>query len=126
MLGAQKKDMILQVNPAELQECMKQKETFVVNIVAGWCPDCSVRQEPNFPGFVQKMEEAGVVVYQCNVQDERLVFLSPEHEALTNAFGGHGYPRTVLVQEGKMAVSKVEVMDALALSMLAADYIKRL
>lgn len=118
--------MILQVSPAELQERMEQKETFVVNIVTGWCPDCSKRQEPNFPGFVKKMEEAGVLVYQCNVQDERLMFLSPEHESLTNAFGGHGYPRTVLVQKGKMADSKVEVMDALALSMLATEYIKRL
>lgn len=118
--------MIQQLNPAELRERMEQKETFVVNIVTGWCPDCSERQEPNFPEFVQKMEEAGVLVYQCNVQDERLMFISPEHETLTNEFGGHGYPRTVLVQGGMVLDSKVEVMDAPALSMLATEYIQRL
>ncbi len=117
--------MITELSPAEVLERMKQNQTFVLNVVAAWCPDCTERQEPNFQGFVQKMEEAGIPVYQCCVQIERLVFISEEHESLTNGFGGHGYPRTVLIKNGKMADSRVEVMDGLALSMLADEF-KRL
>ena len=117
--------MIKEQNPAEVQERMKQQETFVLNVVAAWCPDCTERQEPNFPGFVQKMEEAGIPVYQCCVQMEKMVFISAEHESLTNDFGGHGYPRTVLIANGDMADSRVEVMDALALSMLADEFIQQ-
>ena len=117
--------MIQEQSPAEVQQRMEQNETFVLNVVAAWCPDCTERQEPNFPEFVRKMEGAGVPVYQCRVQTEKLVFISEEHEALTNDFGGHGYPRTVLIQEGKMTDSRVEVMDALALSMLAAEYVTK-
>jgi hypothetical protein len=117
--------MLQEQSPAEVRQRMKENETFVLNVVASWCPDCTERQQPNFPGFVQKMEEAGMPVYQCCVQTEKLVFISDEHELLTDNFGGHGYPRTVLVTAGKMADSRVEVMDALALSMLADEYVQR-
>ena len=71
------------------------------------------------------MDKAGISVYQCCVQTERLVFISAEHESLTADFGGHGYPRTVLITDGRMADSRVEVMDALALSMLAGEFSKQ-
>ena len=95
----------------------------MLNVVASWCPDCAERQEPNFPGFVQKMEKAGIPVYQCCVQTESLVFISEEHESLTDDFGGHGYPRTVLITNGSMVDSRIEVMDAL--SMLADGFIQQ-
>jgi hypothetical protein len=115
--------MIQELSPAEVRQRMKQNESFVLNVVAAWCPDCTERQQPNVPGFVQKMEEAGIPVYQCCVQTEKLVFISEEHELLTSDFGGHGYPRTVLVTNGRLADSRVEVMDALALAMLAGEYV---
>ena len=111
--------IITELSPAEVLERMEKNKSFVLNVVAAWCPDCTERQEPNFPIFVQKMEKSGIPVYQCCVQTEKLIFISEEHEALTNSFGGHGYPRTVLIKDGKMADSRVEVMDSLALSMLA-------
>ncbi len=117
--------MVEEQNPQEIRKRMAAKETCVVNIVAAWCPDCTERQQPNFPGFVEKMEAAGVTVYQCMVQEEKLVFLSPDHEMLTADFGGHGYPRTVLLLNGEMADSRVEVMDALALGMLADAFCSR-
>lgn len=126
MLGDKEKEMIAELAPAELRERMKNQETFVVNIVASWCPDCNERQAPNFPEFTRKVEGAGIPVFQCCVQHERLIFLSREHEALTNEFGGHGYPRTVLIVKGKLIDSKVEVMDSFALSMLADEYIRKL
>ena len=113
-------------SPQELKKRMAAGETCVINIVAAWCPDCTERQQPHFPGFVQKMEAAAIPVYQCVVQEEKLVFLSEEHEALTDAFGGHGYPRTVLLIKGKMVDSRVEVMDPLTLGMLADQYLARL
>ena len=124
MLGDTKK-MIQELSPAEVRQRMKQNETFVLNVVAAWCPDCTERQQPNFPGFVQKMEAAGIPVYQCSVQTEKLVFLSEEHEALTDDFGGHGYPRTVLIINGRLADSRVEVMNGLALAMLAGEYVTK-
>jgi len=117
--------MVQELSPAEVRERMNRKESFVLNVVAAWCPDCTVRQQPNFAGFVQKMDKAGISVYQCCVQTERLVFISAEHESLTADFGGHGYPRTVLITDGRMADSRVEVMDALALSMLAGEFSKQ-
>ena len=115
--------MVQQYSPKEIRKKMSARETFVVNIVAAWCPDCTERQQPHFPGFVEKMKAADVPVYQCMVQEEKLVFISADHEALTSDFGGHGYPRTVLIVDGEMTASRVEVMDALALMMLADEYV---
>ncbi|MCK5068891.1 MAG: hypothetical protein KAR01_00055 [Desulfocapsa sp.] len=117
---------IKEQTPAEIRERMQQKETFVLNIAAAWCPDCTIRQEPNLPAFVQKIEDSEIPVYQCLVQEERLVFLSEEHESLVNDFGGHGYPRTSLIVDGALVDSKVEVMDALALSMLAGEFLRQI
>ena len=118
--------MIQDLTPAEVRDKMKGRETFVVNIHTTWCPDCTERQKPNFPEFAEKMKEAGVPVFQCCVQNEKLVFISDEHKALTDEFGGHGYPRTVLICEGQLADSRVEAMDALTLSMLADEFVIRL
>ena len=114
--------MIKELSPAQVRKRMKEGETFVLNVVTDWCPDCTQRQEPNLPQFISKLTEAGIPVYQCCVQQERLLFLSQEHEALTEEFGGHGYPRTVLICKGRMVDSRVEVMDSLSLSMLADEY----
>lgn len=117
--------MLKDISPAEVSEQIEQGETFVVNVVASWCPDCVERQHSHLPGFVEKMERAEVPVYQCTVQEEKMVFISTAHETLTNAFGGHGYPRTVLVIKGAVEDSRVEVMDPLALDMLATEYMER-
>ncbi len=118
--------MIREVDPAEIRQRMKDRESFVVNIVAAWCPDCTERQQPHFSGFTEKMEAAATQVYQCCVQTEKLVFDSEEHKSLTDNFGGHGYPRTVLIKEGRPLTSRVEVMDPLALGMLADEFIAAL
>ncbi|MBU1233181.1 MAG: hypothetical protein KKD01_00130 [Proteobacteria bacterium] len=117
--------MIKDISPAEVRGQIEQGETFVVNIVASWCPDCIERQRPHLPGFVEKVAGAGIPVCQCTVQEEKMVFISAAHEALTNDFGGHGYPRTLLVIKGEVEDSRVEVMDPLSLDMLATEYIER-
>lgn len=115
--------MLVVQSPEELQARIDNKETFVLNLVSSWCPDCTGRQQPHFPPFVEKIEKAGIVVYQCVVQEERLLFLSDAHEALTDALGGHGYPRTTLILNGDAVLSRVEVMDTLALGMLADEFV---
>ena len=115
--------MIVEQSPEALLARVENKESFVLNLVSSWCPDCTERQQPNFPPFVEKMEKAGVVVYQCVVQEERLVFLSDAHEALTDRLGGHGYPRTTLILNGEAVLSRVEVMDFLTLDMLAGEFV---
>jgi thiol-disulfide isomerase/thioredoxin len=115
--------MLITQSPEEIQTRIKNGETFVLNLVSSWCPDCTERQQPNFPSFIKTIEKAGIVVYQCVVQEKRLVFLTDAHEALTDALGGHGYPRTTLILKGEAVLSRVEVMDALALGMLADEFV---
>ena len=111
------------LQPEEVRQKMAAGETFVLNVVTDWCPDCSMRQHPNLPGFVSRLEEAGVKVFQLIVQHQRLVFLSDDHEQMVERFGGHGYPRTILIVQGKEVESAVEVMTGQDLAALADHFI---
>jgi thiol-disulfide isomerase/thioredoxin len=102
---------------------MAAGETFVLNVVTDWCPDCTNRQHPNLPGFAAKMTQAGVAVFQLTVQAQRLVFLSNSHEQMVKQFGGHGYPRTILIKKGKDEESAVEIMTEKGLLSLADHFI---
>jgi len=49
--------------------------------------------------------------------------LSDAHKELTQLLGGHGYPRTVLIQKGKIIdADNVEVISEEALDKLAAKF----
>ena len=112
------------IAPHKVIEKMKDGETFILNIVTAWCPDCTVRQGPNFPAFVEKLSQHKIPVYQITVQNEPNVSLSEEHEKMTDLFGGHGFPRTVLIRSGEIADSdNVEVTSAVALSALVEKFI---
>lgn len=114
------------LNPNEVRQKITDGETFVVNVVTDWCPDCTERQRPHLPAFIQTLKTVGIPVYQMTVQHERLQFLSEAHRSLTEEFGGHGYPRTVLVVKGKIQTdSKVEVITEIALKELASELIER-
>jgi len=114
------------LQPEEVEQKMAAAETFVLNVVTGWCPDCTQRQHPNLPGFVSKMEGVGVKLYQLTVQHQRLVFLSNDHEQMVERFGGHGYPRTILIEKGKEIDSAIEVMTEQDLAGLADRFISLL
>jgi len=115
-----------EISPDQVSAYIQNGKTFVLNVVASWCPDCTERQRPHFPAFAARLQAAGISVYQITVQQERLVFLSKEHEQLVETFGGHGYPRTVLVIKGNVQPdSRVEIMTPLELDMLATEYIDR-
>jgi thiol-disulfide isomerase/thioredoxin len=115
-----------EITPEQVDNYIQNKKTFVLNVVSSWCPDCTERQQPHFPAFAARLQAADISVYQITVQQERLVFLSKEHEKLVEMFGGHGYPRTVLVIQGVVqADSRVEVMTPFELDMMATEYIER-
>ena len=90
------------VEPAEVHRRMAAGESFVVNLVTAWCPDCTVRQVQYIDGFTQTMASKAIEVLQVNVQMLRGEFISPEHEQITHLFGGPGYPRTVLIKCGEV------------------------
>jgi len=113
------------VEPTEVNRRMAAGDTFVVNVVAAWCPDCTVRQKQHIERFAQEMKLHDIDVLQVNVQLQRGEFISAEHEAMTTQFGGHGYPRTVLIRHGNIAdQDNVEVVTEEGLSVLAKKFIK--
>lgn len=112
------------ISPQEVIEKMKDGEMFIINIVTAWCPDCTVRQRPNLPGFKDKLSQHKLSVFEITVQNEQNIYLSQEHENITDLCGGHGFPRTVLIKSGEIADSNnVEVTSAEALKGLAEKFI---
>jgi thiol:disulfide interchange protein len=117
---------ITALQPEQVKERMTAGETFVLNVVTDWCPDCTERQHPSLPAFISRIEQTGLKLYQLTVQQQRLVFLSGQHEQMVEEFGGHGYPRTILIREGKEVESAVEVMTEADLLELAERFIKHI
>lgn len=111
------------LQPEEVKQKMAGGDTFVLNVVTDWCPDCSIRQHPNLPGFVSRLAGAGLKVFQLTVQYQPLIFLSDDHEQMVERFGGPGYPRTILIVQGKEVESAVEVMTGQDLATLADRFI---
>jgi len=113
------------VEPVEVQRRMASGDTFVVNVVTAWCPDCTERQKLHIGSFAQKMISHGIDVLQVNVQLLRGHFIGAEHEKMTTQFGGHGYPRTVLINHGNVAdQNNVEIITEDTLSELARKFIQ--
>lgn len=115
---------ISEVSPGEIRRRMAQGETFVLNIIASWCPDCTERQAPRLPHFIERLKKAGIPFHQITVQHEKMRFISAEHEKITEEFGGQGYPRTVLIVDGAArSRDNVEIVTRDALERLAEDFI---
>ena len=113
------------VEPIEVRRRMALGDTFVVNLVAAWCPDCTERQELHIESFTRKMKSHGIDVLQVNVQLLRGNFVSDEHEQITTQFGGHGYPRTVLINHGNVVdQDNVEIITEDKLFELARKFIQ--
>lgn len=121
----QSASLLQNVEPVEVNRRMATGDTFVVNVVTAWCPDCTERQKLHISSFAQKMKSHGIDVLQINVQLLRGDFISAEHEQITTQFGGHGYPRTVLINHGNVAdKNNVEIITEDTLSELARKFIQ--
>ncbi|WP_133010304.1 hypothetical protein [Marinomonas flavescens] len=115
------------VEPTEVYRRMAAGETFVVNVVTAWCPDCTERQKQYIDGFGQNMQSHGVDVLQVTVQLDKGCFISGEHEKLTTQFGGPGYPRTVLIKHGDVVdQDNIEIITEAGLSVLATKFIQKI
>ncbi|MFT6249757.1 MAG: thiol-disulfide isomerase/thioredoxin [Cognaticolwellia sp.] len=121
----QSASLIQIVEPIDINRRMASGHTFVVNVVTAWCPDCTERQKRHIGSFAQKMKSNGIDVLQVNVQLIKGYFIGTEHEQITSKFGGHGYPRTVLINNGNVAdQNNVEVITEDTLSELARKFIQ--
>ncbi len=115
-------EAINEVSVSDLQQRIINRENLVVNIIADWCPDCTEEQRPHLPAFVQRLQAIGLSFYNLKVQVHKGEFISSAHEKITESFGGHGYPRTVLIVAGEVRDnSAVEYLDGDAL----AELVKR-
>ncbi len=107
-----------------VQEKIDSGDSFVLNIIATWCPDCTEKQAPNLAAFAEILSANGLPLVNLTVQRDKRVFLSEQHESLVDSVGGHGYPRTVLYVDGKAVDSdNVEVTGKDELSALANKFI---
>jgi len=110
----------------QLQASINDGETCVINLTASWCPDCT-DQAANLASFTQLFTDKKVPCYTLAVQEEKRVYLSEEHQALTESMGGHGFPRTVLVINGEIVdADNVEVISAAQLAELAEAFLAQL
>ena len=111
--------MIEYIDAKKAMALMDSEATCIFNIVTAWCGDCT-KQAENFNRFASDFIKRGISVYEINVQNEPHQYISAELETLTRLFGGIGFPRTVLIQNGKVVdADNVEVISADDLSVLA-------
>ncbi|MDX9817868.1 MULTISPECIES: PaaI family thioesterase [Desulfococcus] len=115
---------IPELTPENVSQRLSMGETFVLNIVAAWCSDCTERQRPRLPAFIRRLATERMPLFQMTVQQEKMRFISTEHEKMTEYFGGHGYPRTVLILNGEVrSADNVEIVDEEELIRLADAFI---
>lgn len=109
-------DISSRVTLAEVETRLAAGDTFVLNQVAEWCPDCTERQRPALPAFEAALARGGLPLLTLCVQQTRGVYLDEGHALLSARIGGAGYPRTLLVKDGQPAsvdsgLNRVEVMS---------------
>lgn len=110
----------------QVQASIDNGETCVVNLTAAWCPDCT-DQAKNLPVFAEALATKQVPCYTLAAQVEKRIYLSEQHESFTDSVGGHGFPRTVLVINGKAVdVDNVEVISKIQLAELAEQFLAQL
>jgi thiol:disulfide interchange protein len=113
---------IIHISPVEFEQKIQQKKSFVLNIVAAWCSDCT-EQQPNIPAFEKAMNESQLDVFQLTAQHEKGLFVDNQHQRLIENLGGHGYPRTILILNGDVISSdNVEIISGHQLMILANKF----
>lgn len=109
------------IKPSTFQEKVEQEHSFVLNILASWCSDCTQQQE-NINSLVRTLDTE-LPVCQLVAQQTKGIFIDQQHQDLVDELGGHGYPRTVLVIAGKvLSTDNVEVISEQDLVNLANKF----
>lgn len=118
--------MIKNINAEQALQLLDSKDTFIINIVAAWCPDCTDQAE-NTPTFAQHFFNLDIPFYLLNVQDSKNVYISDVHQQVTELLGGRGYPRTALIKQGVICdADNVEIISSEALQQLAEKFTAQL
>ncbi|WP_022941645.1 TlpA family protein disulfide reductase [Psychromonas hadalis] len=118
--------MIKNSSLEQVQKSILTATACVVNLTAKWCSDCT-EQAYHLPDFSHSLATKSLSFYTLAVQKDKNVYLSTEHQAFTELLGGHGFPRTVLVIEGKVIdADNVEVISAEQLNELLDKFTKQL
>ena len=113
-----------QISADAVQDLLAENGTAVINIVASWCPDCTEAQAANIEAFRVKLVESGVMFANLLVQIDKNEYLSPLHRAITQGFGGHGFPRTVFILNGEpVSMDNVEITNETELMALAERFL---
>ncbi|GLS90511.1 hypothetical protein GCM10007916_15780 [Psychromonas marina] len=111
---------------AQIKTIIANGETCVINLTANWCSDCTDQAE-NLNVFSEVLAKQKTPCYTIAVQDEKNIYLSAEHQVFTELFGGHGFPRTVLMVNGKnVDADNVEIISSIQLNELAQKFIAQL
>jgi len=115
-----------QITSATFYEKLKNNDTFVLNIIANWCSDCT-EQDNNIQVFIDKLSSQKVDLFNLVAQQNKAQFIDTETQALITELGGHGYPRTVFIKQGKIIDEKnVEIISEKQLINLAEKFISLL
>jgi len=110
------------INASDFNEKIQQKQSFILNVIATWCSDCT-EQALSLQTFTNTMKESGLEVFTLIAQKEKRVFIDCNHEKLIIDLGGHGFPRTILIKEGEIiSADNVEVITEQALATLAIEF----
>jgi len=118
--------MIINKTLEQLQNTITAGDTCIVNLTASWCSDCT-EQSLNLATFSELLAEKKVDTYSLVMQEQKNVYLSVEHQQFTESLGGHGFPRTVLVINGKVVdVDNVEIISTEQLTELAKTFLLQL
>ncbi len=109
---------------SEIQQWIEQQQTFVLNIVAQWCTDCTEQQSRYIDSFNQQLTNGGIEFAQLLAQTDKQVYLSEPIQRFVQDLGGHGFPRTLLFVNGVASeTSYVEVITEHGLKALAEHFI---
>jgi len=106
----------------EFEQKILNKDSFILNVVATWCSDCT-DQRLNLESFVAAVAEYNLSVFELIAQETKGEYISPEIGGLIEQFGGHGFPRTVLINKGNIiSADNVEMISENALLQLANKF----
>ena len=113
---------LVTLDVSEFEQKISNKESFILNVVATWCSDCT-DQRLNLESFVASVAEYDLSVFELTAQETKGEYISPEIAGVIEQFGGHGFPRTILISKGNIiSADNVEIISEQALLQLAKKF----
>lgn len=100
------------ISLGEIQQLVAEEKTFVLNVIAAWCSDCTEQQAPFIPSFAQNVQHQGIQFFQLLAQESKDQYLDNGIAEFVESIWGHGFPRTLLIDKGKpTAINQIELIN---------------